>query len=169
MRYKNEGDTRHELKILLAAAVVSVLAAVTAAGLAPAESVAGEADGQQVYICGDYSYTVKADGTAEITGYSGSGTDITVPGELDGHAVTGIDRQAFRAKNNIVSATLAEGMTDVGAGAFRQCKKLVCIKLPDSLEKIGAGAFLGCVKLENIEVPDGITVIETAHSVHVSV
>ena len=45
MRYKNEGDTRHELKILLAAAVVSVLAAVTAAGLAPAESVAGEADG----------------------------------------------------------------------------------------------------------------------------
>ena len=160
MRYKNEGDTRHELKILLAAAVVSVLAAVTAAGLAPAESAAGETDGQQAYICGDYSYTVKADGTAEITGYSGSGTDITVPGELDGHAVTGIDRQAFRAKNNIVSATLAEGMTDVGAGAFRQCKKLVCIKLPDSLEKIGAGAFLGCVKLENIEVPDGITVIE---------
>ena len=160
MRYKNEGDTRHELKILLAAAVVSVLAAVTAAGLVPVESAAGEADGQQAHISGDYSYTVKADGTAEITGYSGSGRDITVPGELEGHVVTGIGRQAFRAKNNIVSATLADGMTYVGAGAFRQCKKLVCIKLPDSLEKIGAGAFTGCVKLENIEVPDGITVIE---------
>lgn len=160
MRYKNEDDSRHELKILLAAAVVSVLAAVAVAGLVPAESAAGEADGQQADISGDYSYTVKADGTAEITGYSGSGRDITVPGELEGHAVTGIGRQAFRAKNNIVSATLAEGMTDVGAGAFRQCKKLVCIKLPDSLEKIGAGAFTGCVKLENIEVPDGITVIE---------
>lgn len=51
MRYKNEDDSRHELKILLAAAVVSVLAAVTAAGLVPAESAAGEADGQAgVYL-----------------------------------------------------------------------------------------------------------------------
>ena len=95
MRHKNEDDIGHELKILLAAAVVSVLAAVTAAGLVPAESAAGEADGQQAYICGDYSYTVKSDGTAEITGYSGSGTDITVPGELDGHAVTSIGSEAF--------------------------------------------------------------------------
>ena len=99
MRYKNEGDTRHELKILLAAAVVSVLAAVTAAGLVPRrESAAGEADGQQAYISGDYSYTVKADGTAEITGYSGSGRDITVPGELEGHVVDRHRQTGFQSK-----------------------------------------------------------------------
>ena len=114
MRYKNEGDTRHELKILLAAAVVSVLAAVTAAGLVPVESAAGEADGQQAHISGDYSYTVKADGTAEITGYSGSGSDagrFSETVEAYRRGLAGADRALAAVCDRVVE--ISAGMEEI--------------------------------------------------------
>ena len=38
---------------------------------------------------GDFSYTVKEDRTVEITGYSGTETDVEIPSEIDGMSVTG--------------------------------------------------------------------------------
>ena len=114
---------KHKTKLMLASAAVCVLAAVAAAGLVPAESAAetqgNDADGKQAYISGDYSYTVKADGTAEITGYSGSGTDITVPGELDGHAVTSIGSEAFMENEQIKSVGLPDSVGYRQQGVLR--------------------------------------------------
>ena len=122
---------KHKTKLMLALAAVCALAAVAAAGLVPAESAAetqgNDADGKQAYISGDYSYTVKADGTVEITGYSGSGRDITVPGELDGHAVTSIGSEAFMENEQIKS-----------------------VGLPDSVGAIGSRAFSGCISMKNV-------------------
>lgn len=41
-----------------------------------------------VYTAGDWDYILLADGTAEIAGYTGAATELTIPTEHDGHAVT---------------------------------------------------------------------------------
>ena len=48
---------------------------------------------------GDFSYTVKEDGTVEITGYDGTETDVEIPSEIDGMSVTGIGASAFFGSN----------------------------------------------------------------------
>ncbi len=56
------------------------------------ESVATTA-GAETY--GDYKYSVLADGTVEITGYTGSATEIEIPAAIDGKSVTSIGNSAF--------------------------------------------------------------------------
>ena len=41
-------------------------------------------------ISGDYEYSVRNDGTAEITKYKGSDSNVTIPSTLDGKTVTSI-------------------------------------------------------------------------------
>ena len=39
-----------------------------------------------------FEYTVLDDGTAMITGYKGSETDLVIPETIEGHTVTGLNR-----------------------------------------------------------------------------
>jgi hypothetical protein len=49
-----------------------------------------------VAVQGQFTYTNNADGvTITITGYTGSGTAVTIPSTLDGFLVTGIGDSAF--------------------------------------------------------------------------
>ena len=47
------------------------------------------------YRSGDYYYCLLDDGTAEITDYKGWDSELTVPANLDGYAVTSIGDFAF--------------------------------------------------------------------------
>ncbi len=49
----------------------------------------------------DFQYTLLADGTAEITAYTSTSTDVTIPAMLDGHPVRSIGGLLFaRSKVN---------------------------------------------------------------------
>lgn len=48
-------------------------------------------------VSGDWEYSLLPDGTVEITDYTGSETELVVPGELDGRTVTKIGNSAFFA------------------------------------------------------------------------
>ena len=152
-KYMN--SMKQKIKLMLAAAVF-VLAAVAAAGLVPAESAAGEADGGQTYTSGDYSYTVKADGTAEITGYSGSGTNITVPDELDGHDVTAIGSEAFMENEQLKSVGLPDSVSSIGSRAFSGCISMKNVKTGSGLRSIGYRAFYDCISLSGVTIPEGV-------------
>lgn len=154
---KDVNEMKQKTKLMLAAAAVSVLAAAATSGLVPAESAAGEADVRQAYTSGDYSYTVKADGTAEITGYSGSGTDITVPGELDGHDVTSIGSEAFMENEQLKSVRLPDSIADIGSRAFSGCISMKSVKTGSGLKSIGYRAFYDCLSLSDATIPDGVT------------
>ena len=54
---------------------------------------------------GDYFYKELSDGTAEITGYAGSGGDITIPAELGGLEVSSIGTKAFYQNQSIKNVT----------------------------------------------------------------
>lgn len=156
MDKKYMNGMKQKTKLMIAAAVFA-LAAVAAVGLMPVESLAGEADGQQAYTSGDYSYTVSDDGTAEITGYSGSGTDVTVPRELDGHEVTSIGSEAFMENEQLKTVSLPDSVGDVGTRAFSGCISMKSVKLGSGLRSIGYRAFYDCISLSGVTIPEGVT------------
>ena len=102
----------------------------------------------------DYDYTVLDNGTLEITGYNGSDTEIVIPSEIDGKAVTSIDIWAFEGCTGLTSVTIPESVTSIGSGAFYGCSGLASITIPDSVTSIGAWAFYNTAWYNN--QPDGV-------------
>lgn len=113
----------------------------------------------ETFTSGDYEYTLLEDGTAQITDYTGSDTDLTIPAQLDGHPVTEIGSFAFQYQG-LTSVVLPEGITAIGAGAFEYCN-FTYITIPDSVTDIGSGAFSYCESLTSISLPSRLTAIES--------
>jgi autotransporter-associated beta strand protein len=71
---------------------------------------------------GNYTYTT-ADNTAIITDYTGAGGVLSMPGTIDGLAVTAIGYFAF-GSTSITSVTIPGSVTSIGDGAFYDCTGL---------------------------------------------
>jgi len=133
---------------------------------------------------GDYTYEVLADGSAEITDYTGSAATLTIPSEIGGYKVTSIGRYAFSNCQTLTTVTIPDGVTSLKYEAFYNCNTLITanipasvttiessvfytcdslssVKLPDGLTKIPYGLFSNCEKLTEVTVPDSVTVIES--------
>ena len=119
-------------------------------------SITVSAEGE--IVSGDYSYVELGDGTIEITGYSGTETEVTVPTTIDEKTVTSIGDFAF-SNPNLTKVTLPSTITNIGNNAFRQCEKLESINLPEGLLTIGDSAFYCCEKLETADIPSTVTSI----------
>ncbi|MGN0521626.1 MAG: leucine-rich repeat protein [Eubacterium sp.] len=110
---------------------------------------------------GDFEYEVLGNGTAEITEYTGSGGNVTIPSKLDGYTVTSIGECAFWCCEEFTGITIPNSVTSIGYGAFGYCKKLASITIPNSVKTIKSAAFIRCESLKNITIPNGVTSIET--------
>ncbi|MCC8072753.1 MAG: leucine-rich repeat protein, partial [Clostridiales bacterium] len=104
----------------------------------------------------DFEYEVLDDGTAEITGYSGTETDITIPSTIDGYTVTSIGDYAFEFNDDLTSITIPDGVTSIGEWSFAGCYNLVNLDIPDSVTNINNCAFLLCIGLTSITIPDSV-------------
>lgn len=129
-----------------------------------AESYAKEHEVKYRYLGdSDCAYRQRADGTLEITGYTGYDAKITVPAEIEGKRVTKIADDAFVSYTDMIfgnkySITLPVGITEIGNYAF--CDSgLSSISFPKGLRKIGKFAFRGCPYISSIELPDSVTAI----------
>lgn len=104
---------------------------------------------------GMYRYTVKEDGTAEITEVDKRCTDGDIPAELGGYKVTSIGDCAFYKCEKLTDVTIPESVTSLGDRAFLNCTGLLSAAIPDSLDFIKGRPFLGCWNLESVRVsPD---------------
>jgi hypothetical protein len=81
----------------------------------------------------DFTHAV-SDDTVAITGYTGSATNIVIPGTIGGLPVTVIGENAFQEKH-LTSVTIPDGVTTIGAEAFANN--------PLTGVTIGAGVVLG--------------------------
>lgn len=87
-------------------------------------SAYARADDDDLYYIGDdfeFRYTVLEDGTAEITDFNGEATDLVIPSEIDGYAVTSIRRFSFYfefGNTNLTSITIPSSVTSIADRAF---------------------------------------------------
>ena len=97
----------------------------------------------QSAVSGDFSYSLLPDDTVEITGYSGTETDLVIPNKLDGHVVTSIGEHAFYDKD-LSSVQLPDSLIKIDDYAFMNCSGITNIELPESIEEIGGNPFGNC-------------------------
>ena len=71
--------------------------------------------------------------------------------------VTVIDDHLF-SNSALVSITIPEGVTEIGAEAFSYCYNLHEVTLPQSLRRIGRYAFIGCQNeaFNSLTIPSGV-------------
>ena len=103
-----------------------------------------------------YQFEVMDDGTAKITEYRGSDTELIIPEELDGYPVTAIGDGVFQLKQKLISVVIPNGVVSIGAKAFSSCDGIQKITLPKSLKTIGNRAFSNCKGLTQIVLPEGL-------------
>jgi hypothetical protein len=65
-------------------------------------------------------------GTLTITGYTGSGGNVVIPGATNGFPVTSIAGEAFNF-SGLTSVAIPASVTNIGGGAFAYCSALTAI------------------------------------------
>ncbi len=141
------------MKKLFALLLCLALCAVLFAATAPA--FAEEAE-RETFTSGDFEYALLDDGTAEITKYGGNADVLTIPGALDGHAVTSIGDYAFCNCEYLTSVTIPDSVTSIGDSAFSCCFKLTSVTIPGSVTSIGDSVFSFCFELPSVTIPDSV-------------
>ena len=105
-----------------------------------------------------FTYTVE-DGKAEITGYTGSETEVEIPSEIDGVKVTSIKDSAFWGNKVFKGVIIPNGISNIGSWAFNDCIALESVTLPSSINTLNERTFSGCSSLSSITIPSSVTEI----------
>ncbi len=85
-------------------------------------------------------------------------SELEIPAEYDGIAVTSIDANAFAQQSALISVAVPDSVTKIGAFAFSECTALEKITLPSAITEIPESMCHGCTSLKKVEL-DGIAVI----------
>ncbi len=94
---------------------------------------------------GDNKYLVNEDGTYSIIEVPGNQTEITIPSEINGVAVTTIGGNfAKDSRDTLTKITMPDTIKVIGNRAFYGCTKVTEIHFSSVLERIGSEAFRGC-------------------------
>jgi len=96
----------------------------------------------------DFTFTFKEDSTYEVTGYTGSDTELTIPASHANYPVTSIGEEAFKDNTTLLTIVLGDYVTTIENSAFYGCSNLTHISLPASATTLGTYVFYGCNSLE---------------------
>lgn len=87
-----------------------------------------------------FTYTTNNDGTLNISGYSGSGGAVIIPGTNNDLLVTSIGDSAFSGFG-LTSVTIPDTVTSIGDEAFLYCQSLSAIYFQGNKPSLGANVF----------------------------
>ena len=90
----------------------------------------------------------------ELTAYTGSGGDITIP-----DTVTGISDNVFSGNASITSVTIPGSVISIGSGAFSGCTNMYRAVVPASVVNVGNSVFAGCSSLSDLTFSANVGVI----------
>ena len=142
------------------ALLLVVLLALVA--LCPAALAEEETEPEKFYSADGYVYILNEDGSAQITGYTGTEQRLIVPAELDGHAVTALGNRAFYGLDQLTEVQLPDTLKSVGKSSFGWCSSLQTVTFAEGLETIESYAFWYCKKLTKLNLPDSVTTVMEA-------
>jgi len=91
------------------------------------------------------------DGSGTITAYSGSYTDVVIPYEIGGVAVTNIGDMLFETDTNVESIIAGKNLISIGSDFSGACDALVSITLP-SVISVGDSFASGCASLNSVSL-----------------
>ena len=134
------------------------------------ESIKGYNSISQIVKCNDGIYAkskeIIIDGitfklsdyyTTQVTGYSGSLVNITIPESVAYEGltfnVTSIGDKAFYKCTSLASVTISNSVTSIGDYAFCNCTSLISATIPYSVKSIGDYAFCNCTSLISATIP----------------
>lgn len=92
------------------------------------------------------------DGTYFISAGDCNDSEVTIPKDCLGVAVTGIENGGFEGKKGIISVSFPDSLLDIGTGAFRSCVNLTKLTLPSGVGRIKSKTFFGCTGLCDIYI-----------------
>jgi len=108
------------------------------------------------------------DNTITITGYTGSGGDVTIPDTINGLLVTSIGFGAFNYCTSLSSVTVPDSVTSIGIMRL-ELHQSEQRPIPNSVTSIGLGAFNFCTSLSSVMIPNSVTSIGDGRSIGASV
>ncbi len=142
------------------------------------------AENVATYTSGNYQYTLNEDGTATITKYIGTESDITIPEQLGNHKVTMIGSQSFKDNESLEKIEISTNISTIDWMAFAgctnlkvvdftepsqievlpyelfvNCSSLTTINIPSSVKEIKLQCFVGCTALTHVVIPEGVELI----------
>lgn len=104
---------------------------------------------------GDYEYElINSDTEVEITGYTGSDTDIIIPNPIDEKFVTSIGESAFDS-SGVETVVFPDTLITIGEEAFYE-SSLTSISLPNSVTTLGEAAFEGCAAVTSLVLSENL-------------
>ncbi len=106
-----------------------------------------------------YTYTI-TDEKVTITKYTGSDTEVIVPGYIEGYPVTVIGRNAFYRKAALTRVEFPNTLRAIDYYAFHGCSALRDVVIPEGLEYVYHSAFYECTSLEQIAFPNSLKVLD---------
>lgn len=111
-----------------------------------------------------FTYEVKSDGTAIITGSEYTEGirygDVIIPSEIDGYTVTELGSECFSYALGIESVEIPPSVTLIGERAFADCYGISEVTFSEGLLTIGECAFVNCSYITEISIPDSVTAIK---------
>ena len=155
-----------KLKVL--ATLVAILMMCTAVNFVPAITASAKTVNHQIVSssddvnkCGNYTYVLRDDNTAEIVGYNGKDTKLTIPASLEGHKVTVIRKLTNNNNENIYvqNLTIGNNVNIIEESACECFSELKSLNIGSSVKYIGACAFQNDSNLSSVEIENGLKVI----------
>ncbi|MGN0402873.1 MAG: leucine-rich repeat protein [Acetatifactor sp.] len=100
---------------------------------------------------GSLRYEIR-EGKALVTSFSGTASEVVLPGQLEGCPVTAVGKKAFLSRKQLRRITLPGTLEEIGDWAFAYCSSLQEVRLPGKKLYIGKTIFLECGDLQRIEI-----------------
>ena len=120
-------------------------------------------------IYNDFEYTRQCERDGDdceinITKYTGSNSEVTIPSRISRSEVKIIGYAAFEGNTKITKVTIPEQIEIIGDKAFKGCTSLSEVNFErrgdSDLHKIGESAFEGCSSLKSFNIPNDVHRIE---------
>jgi hypothetical protein len=109
-----------------------------------------------------FNYNNNGDGTCTITGYTGTGGVVAIPGTINGLTVTAIGTGGADyvfLYTGVTLVTIPGSVTSIRDYSFDSCTSLTSITIPNSVTSIGIGAFIYCSNLTSVGIGNNVTSI----------
>lgn len=100
---------------------------------------------------GSLYYEIK-ENEAVVTGWSGHGSKLSIPGYIEEYPVTVIGRRAFKSCKHLHKVSLPDTVEELGDWAFSYCENLEQITIPKKNLRLGRTIFMGCPNLRKVEI-----------------